>query len=137
LELLGDRTCIVDCDVIQADAGTRAAAITGGYLSLALAFNQLIENGLMGKNPLKAQVAAISVGLISNEPLMDLTYEEDSRAEVDLNIVMNDAGQFVEIQGTAEGTPFGSDELEIMLSLARKGIFELIDHQKAFLEEFA
>jgi ribonuclease PH len=136
LELLGERTCIVDCDVLQADAGTRTAAITGGYLSLALAFNQLLDDGLLGQNPLKSQVAAISVGLISNEPLIDLTYEEDSRAEVDLNIVMNGAGQFVEIQGTAEGTPFGSDQLEILLSLARKGVFELIDHQKAFLEEF-
>lgn len=136
LEILGKRTCIVDCDVLQADAGTRSAAITGGYLSLALAYSKLIKEGVLGTNPLISQVAAISVGMISNEPIVDLTYEEDSQAEVDLNVVMNREGQLVEIQGTAEGKPFDLDELDEMLALARKGIDELIEHQEAFLNEF-
>ena len=136
LKLLGGRTCIVDCDVLQADAGTRTAAITGGYLSLALACSKLINDGLLQANPLTSQVAAISVGMISAEPVIDLTYEEDSRADVDLNVVMNLEGRLVEIQGTAEGMPFDFDELDVMLSLARKGISELFDHQRDFLKEF-
>lgn len=136
LELLGERTCIVDCDVLQADAGTRTAAITGGYLSLVLACSKLVKDGLLKTNPLTSQVAAISVGMISAEPVIDLTYEEDSQADVDLNVVMNLEGRLVEIQGTAEGKPFDFDELDAMLSLARKGINELLDHQKVFLEEF-
>ena len=136
LGAMGERTCIIDCDVLQADAGTRTAAVTGGYLSLALAFNKLIDQGKIAASPLISQVAAISVGMISNEPIVDLTYAEDSQAEVDLNVVMNREGQLVEIQGTAEGKPFDFEELDEMLTLARKGIGELFDLQAAFLEEF-
>lgn len=136
LELLGERTCIVDCDVLQADGGTRTASVTGGYLSLALACNKLHTAGKLTQNPLTTPIAAISVGIISGHALTDLSYEEDSKAEVDLNIVMNEAGEFVEIQGTAEGAPFNSDQLQVMLALARKGVSELIEHQKTFLEGF-
>lgn len=133
LNLLGERTCIVDCDVLQADGGTRTAAITGGYLALALAFNKLHSEGLLSQNPLISPIAAISIGILANQVILDLSYEEDFKAEVDSNIVMNGEGQFIEIQGTAEGKAFSYEMLTEMLSLAQKGIAELVEIQRKFL----
>ena len=133
LDLLGERTCIVDCDVLQADGGTRTAAITGGYLAIALAFNKLHSEGLLRQSPLISPIAAISVGILANQVILDLSYEEDFKAEVDSNIVMNGEGQFVEIQGTAEGEAFSYEMLSEMLSMAQKGITDLIEIQKKFL----
>ncbi len=127
LELLGKRTCIVDCDVIQADGGTRTAAVTGGYAALALALRTLVDQGKISGEVFLSPVAAISVGLIDSRPVLDLNYEEDSSAEVDMNVVMNGDGKFIEIQGTGEGTTFSKDELDQMLALAKKGVLELID----------
>jgi ribonuclease PH len=133
LELLNKRTLIVDCDVIQADGGTRTAAITGGYLALVLALKGLVEEGETPSEVFLPPVAAISVGLIESNPLLDLNYAEDSRADADLNIVMNGQGDFIEIQGTAEGAVFSRDELLKMLDLAEKGIKELFRYQSEFI----
>jgi ribonuclease PH len=133
LESLGERTCIVDCDVLQADGGTRTAAVNGGFLALALALKRLEAAGKVAQKVLKAQVAAVSVGLVEGEPLLDLTYEEDSRAQVDLNVAMDSRGRYIEVQGTAEGEPFTPGELEAMLDLARAGIAQILTTQREFL----
>jgi ribonuclease PH len=122
---LGERTIWVDCDVIQADGGTRTASITGACVALRDALNVLLKKGQLRENPLKDMVAAVSVGLVEGEVLLDLAYNEDSQAEVDMNVVMTGSGKFVEIQGTAEGTPFDGDCLNSFLALAAKGIVEL------------
>ena len=129
LEKLGERTITVDCDVIQADGGTRTAAITGGYVALADACQQLRDGGRLLVDPLRDRVAATSVGLVEAQPVVDLDYQEDSTAEVDMNVVMTGGGRFVEVQGTAERTPFDLDQLDTLLRLAREGIARLLDLQ--------
>ncbi len=131
LDLLGNRTLIVDCDVIQADGGTRTAAITGGYAALAQAVGKLVADGLVPAEVFLSPVAAISVGMIDGQPALDLNYEEDYRAEVDLNVVMNSAGEFIEIQGTGEEATFSREQLDQMLEYAQKGIEELIGQYPA------
>lgn len=135
LEALGERSITVDCDVIQADGGTRTASITGAYVALADAIAHLMKRGDIKRNPLIGHVASISVGICNGVPVLDLDYLEDSSAETDMNVVMNDAGAFIEIQGTAEGHAFRADELNAMLELSRKGINELIEHQQRALGE--
>lgn len=130
---LGERTITIDCDVIQADGGTRTASITGGYVALAEAVNHLISEGELEQNPLTGSVASISVGIYQGTPILDLDYPEDSNAETDMNVVMDDAGHFIEVQGTAEGHPFSRDELNAMLDLAAKGIDELSAIQQSTL----
>jgi ribonuclease PH len=122
---LGERTIKIDCDVIQGDGGTRTASVTGGFIALALAVKKMKKLGLITASPLTAQVAAISVGIKDGRVLLDLNYAEDSKAEVDMNIVMVDSGNFVEVQGTAEGKPFAKKDMDAMLKLAVKGIREL------------
>jgi ribonuclease PH len=129
LEALGERCITVDCDVIQADGGTRTASISGGYVALALAMKRMTKAGVLRKNPLHGQVAAVSVGIYRGEPVLDLDYDEDSEAETDMNIVMNDAGRFIEVQGTAEGHAFTDEEFNAMLALARQGVATIIDAQ--------
>jgi len=133
MQKLGERTLTIDCDVIQADGGTRTASITGGYVALADAIHALMAAGKIGKNPLIGAVASVSVGIFQGTPVLDLDYPEDSSAETDMNVVMTDGGQFIEIQGTAEGQPFSDAEMQHMLALARKGIGELIARQQAVL----
>ncbi len=133
LEKLGERTVTIDCDVIQADGGTRTASITGGYVALAEAVLKLLADGTLAENPLTGAVASISVGIYQGTPILDLDYPEDSNAETDMNVVMTDGGQFIEVQGTAEGHPFTEDEMNQMLVLAKQGIAELTAHQKAAL----
>ena len=130
---LGERTITVDCDVIQADGGTRTAAITGGYVAMALAIKKLLEFGAITKNPIRNFVAATSVGIVNGTVLLDLAYDEDSSAEVDMNIVMTGSGEFIELQATAEKTPFGDERLLEMLGAARIGIGHLIAAQKQAL----
>ncbi|MBC5798541.1 MAG: ribonuclease PH [Candidatus Eremiobacteraeota bacterium] len=132
LKLLGERSVIVDCDVLQADGGTRTAAITGAYVALALALRRDFTPGT-AKWPLRNALAAISVGYIDGAPYLDLAYSEDSRAEVDMNVAMTDAGEFVEVQGTAEARPFARAQLEAMLALAQRGITELLSVQRTAL----
>ena len=134
LEALGERTITIDCDVIQADGGTRTASITGGYVALVDAIAHLKGQGLVKKEPLHGQIASVSVGIYQGVAVLDLDYPEDSAAETDMNVVMNDGGGFIEIQGTAEGHAFRRDEMDAMLSLAEKGIQELLQHQRAVLE---
>ncbi len=136
LEALGETSITVDCDVLQADGGTRTAAITGGYVALAMALDHVHKSarGKSRRHPLFGQVGAVSVGIVGGEPLLDLDYAEDSSAETDCNVVMNEAGGFIEVQGTAEGHPFLRSELDAMLSLAEKGIRELHQAQLAALE---
>ncbi len=126
LDALGERMVTLDCDVIQADGGTRTAAISGAYVALAIAMHRLHRKGVLKKNPLHGQVAAISVGIYEGTPVLDLDYAEDSEAETDMNVVMNDAGRFIEVQGTAEGHAFSDDEFTAMIALARAGIEEII-----------
>lgn len=135
MEALGERTITIDCDVIQADGGTRTAAITGGFIALADAIRSLATGGKGGvkKNPLHGQVASVSVGIYQGLPVLDLDYAEDSEAETDMNIVMNDAGAFIEIQGTAEGHAFRQEELSAMLDLSRIGIEQLLKKQRETL----
>ncbi|HET7674646.1 MAG TPA: ribonuclease PH, partial [Gammaproteobacteria bacterium] len=133
LEALGERTIILDCDVIQADGGTRTAAITGAYVALVDAIATLRKLRLLKKDPLHGAVAAVSVGIVAGEPVLDLDYAEDSQAETDMNVVMNDAGAFIELQGTAEGHAFRRDELDRLLELATLGIRQLHDAQRAAL----
>lgn len=135
MDAMGERSVWVDCDVIQADGGTRTASITGAYVALVLAFRKLVNEGVLEALPVKGYISAISVGIIDGEIRLDLPYEEDSRAEVDMNIVMNDAGEYVEIQGTAENGTFSGDELQKMLAYAAKGCSELIALQKEVLEQ--
>jgi ribonuclease PH len=133
LRALGERTIILDCDVIQADGGTRTAAITGSWVALQRACQTLRQRGVLTVDPLERQVAAISVGLVDGVPLLDLNYAEDSRAEVDANIVMTDAGEFIEVQGTSEGKPFSRAELDHLLQLAEGGIHELMAVQLQYV----
>ena len=133
LEALGERQITLDCDVIQADGGTRTASITGAYVALTDAINGLLAKGLIKKNPLLGMVASVSVGIYEGTPVLDLDYPEDSNAETDMNVVMNDAGHFIEVQGTAEGHAFRREEMNEMLDLASKGINELFELQKAAL----
>ena len=133
LDALGERQITLDCDVIQADGGTRTASITGAFVALSDAINSLIEKGLIKKNPLLGMVASVSVGIFAGTPVLDLDYPEDSNAETDMNVVMNDAGHFIEVQGTAEGHAFRREEMNEMLDLASKGISELFELQKAAL----
>jgi ribonuclease PH len=132
--LIGPRTVTIDCQVVQADGGTRTASVTGGYVALALALHDLRARGLLSSTPLVQQIAAVSVGLVNGRALLDLPQEEDSRADADVNVVMNAAGQFVEIQGTAEGLPFERARLDELLDLATKGIERLLAAQRATLE---
>ncbi|MFP4698590.1 MAG: ribonuclease PH [Eubacteriales bacterium] len=134
---LGERSITIDCDVIQADGGTRTASITGGFVALALACIKLNKKGIINKNPIKAMVSAISVGIVKDEALLDLCYHEDSKAHVDMNVVMTDDGDFVEIQGTGEESPFTSRQLEELLKLAKKGTKELIKKQIEILGDIA
>lgn len=127
---LGERTVMVDCDVIQADGGTRTASITGGYIALALALKKMKKDKLIDKVPLKDTVAAVSVGIYQDELVLDLNYTEDSKAQMDMNVVMVGAGSFVEVQGTAEGSPFSQEQMTRLLGLAKKGIEDLIIIQK-------
>jgi len=129
LKALGERSVMLDCDVIQADGGTRTASISGAYVALAIAMGRLAAKGKLKKNPLYGQVAAVSVGIYSGTPVLDLDYAEDSEAETDMNIVMNEAGRFIEVQGTAEGHAFTDDEFSAMLGLARSGITEILSLQ--------
>lgn len=126
LEKLGERTIWIDCDVIEADGGTRTASITGGYLALKEAIKKGMDTGMIASNPIKDNVAAISVGIVLGEPRLDLCYAEDSQAEVDMNVVMTGSGKFIEIQGTAEMLPFSKENLFQLLSLAEKGIKEIL-----------
>ena len=135
MALLGERQVIVDCDVLQADGGTRTASICGGYLALHDALARLVAQGVIGAHPLIAFCGAISVGVVDGTPVLDLPYSEDSRAEVDMNVVMTSEGRYVEVQGTAEGQAFTRGELDGMLGLAEKGIGELIDLQREMVAE--
>jgi ribonuclease PH len=135
MNLLGERTIWLDADVLQADGGTRCASITGSFVALALAFNKLKKRGSMDVIPLKHFIAAISVGMVDGQPFLDLAYEEDSRADVDMNVIMTDADEFVEVQGTAEGAAFSREEMDKMLELAHRGIRRLIEAQKEILEK--
>ena len=134
LDALGENMITIDCDVIQADGGTRTASITGGYVALADAIQYLIDNKKLKKNPLSEKVASVSVGIYKGTPVLDLDYDEDANAETDMNVVMNDNDAFIEVQGTAEGHAFNQDELNAMLDLAKKGIKELIQLQQQVLE---
>lgn len=129
-ELLGERTVVIDCDVLQADGGTRTASITGAWIALADAVEVLLEQGLIKKSPLKDSVSAISSGIVSGQPVLDLDYVEDSSADVDMNFVMTGDGRFVEVQGTAEEEPFSGDELDALRDLASHGCRELAQLQK-------
>jgi len=134
MEKLGERTVVLDCDVIQADGGTRTASITGAFVALALALEKMVAAGIMKDVPLTDTVAATSVGILDKEMLLDLAYDEDSRAAVDMNVVMTGSGRFVEVQATAEGRPFASDELQKLLALAERGIRALTEHQQSVVQ---
>ncbi len=131
LELLGPRTITIDCDVLQADGGTRTASITGGFVALQLAVARLVKAGTVPASVIQSQVAAVSVGLVKGVAMLDLCYEEDSTAEVDFNVVMTGEDDFVEVQGTAEGKPFSRAAMDGLIDLARDGIVELFAHQRA------
>ena len=135
MTVLGERQVVVDCDVLQADGGTRTASICGGYLALHDALTREVKRGALAANPLTDEVAAISVGIVGGSALLDLPYVEDSNAEVDMNVVMTGAGRYVEVQGTAEGLAFSRDELDGLLELAAKGIGEIVDLQRELLSE--
>src|SRR5215813_9690896 len=133
LQALGERTIWIDCDVIQADGGTRTASITGAFVALALALERMRERDLIRTIPLADYVAATSVGIVDAEPLLDLAYEDDSRAEVDMNVVKTGGGRFIEVQGTAEAMPFGREALLALLDLADLGIKQLVEKQRAIV----
>jgi ribonuclease PH len=135
MELLGERTLLIDCDVIQADAGTRTASITGVWLALDQACRSLVGQGVLEQSPLIDQVAAVSVGLVDGQALLDLDYSEDSRAEVDLNVVQSGSGRLLEIQGTAEGAPFSRSQLNELLDLAEPGLTSLMQAQRQAFNE--
>lgn len=135
LGALGERSITVDCDVIQADGGTRTASITGAFVALSDAMQTLLDKGAIKKNPIHGMIAATSVGIYNGKAVLDLDYAEDSTAETDMNVVMNDAGGFIEIQGTAEGHAFREDELASMLALAKSGIATLIEKQTEALNQ--
>jgi ribonuclease PH len=132
LNALGERSVILDCDVLQADGGTRTAAITGSYIALSIALRQLVKFGLLKRSPVRDFVAATSVGIVDGTPMLDLCYQEDSQAEVDMNVVMTGAGKFVELQATAEKVAFDDPQLLSLIALARRGIEELVQLQKQF-----
>ncbi len=134
MEALGERTVTLDCDVLQADGGTRTAAISGAYVALKIALDRLCRAQNLKRHPLHGQIAAVSVGIFSGTPVLDLDYAEDSQAETDMNVVMNDAGRFVEVQGTAEGHAFTRDEFDNLLELAHAGIRDIIAAQNAAIE---
>ena len=134
LDVLGERTLLLDCDVIQADAGTRTAAVTGSWVAVRQACDTLLERGLIQADPIQDQLAAVSVGLVDGLPLLDLDYSEDSQAEVDLNVVMAGDGRLLEIQGTAEGSPFSRQQLNALLDLAEPGLEQLMAGQRQALE---
>lgn len=134
LRLMGENTIIVDCDVIQADGGTRTASITGGYVAIIDAIHYGMEKGMIESDPCKSQVASVSVGIFDDQAVLDLDYIEDSQAKTDMNLVMNSAGDFIEVQGTAEGHPFSGKELNNMLDIGWKGIQQLIEIQRQALE---
>ena len=129
LDALGERTVTLDCDLLQADGGTRTAAISGAYVALKLAMDRLCHQHALKRHPLHGHIAAVSVGIFDGEPILDLDYREDSRAETDMNVVMNDAGRYIEVQGTAEGHAFSRDEFDALLTLASGGIREIIAAQ--------
>jgi ribonuclease PH len=131
LDALGERTVTLDCDVLQADGGTRTAAISGAYVALLIAMQKLFKNRKLKTNPVHGQIAAVSVGIYRGVPVLDLDYEEDSQAETDMNVVMNEAGRFVEVQGTAEGHAFTREELDTLLEMASAGVREIIEAQIA------
>ncbi len=133
LKALGEHTITLDCDVIQADGGTRTASISGAYVALCDAVDHLLKKGALKSNPIHGQLASVSVGIFNGTPVLDLDYAEDSNAETDMNVVMNDAGAFIEVQGTAEGHAFRRDELNSMLELAETGIEEIMKAQQAAL----
>jgi len=135
MQLLGERQVIVDCDVLQADGGTRTASICGGYVALHDALTRVLQAGGLEQHPLREACAAISVGVIDGEPRLDLPYVEDSRAETDMNVVMTGSGRFVEVQGTAEGEPFARSELDELLGLAEHGIRQIVELQEAVLAD--
>ena len=134
LTKLPDLTITVDCDVIQGDGGTRTASVTGGFIALALACRKLVADGVLASSPIRHQVAAVSAGIVDEQPMLDLCYEEDSSAQVDLNCVMNDDGQLIELQGTGEGRAFTVDEQRQLVDLCQKGIRELMARQREILE---
>jgi len=133
LTLLGERSIVIDCDVIQADGGTRCASISGGFVALALAIQKLMDEGKLEVNPIRKQVAAISVGMLNNEPHLDLCYQEDSSADTDMNVIMSSNGGFIEIQGTAEGEEFDKKQLDSLLSLAKMGCKKIFNAQSKVL----
>ena len=137
MKVLGERTLTIDCDVLQADGGTRTAAITGAYVAFALASNQLLKNGRITRPLTTNQVAAVSVGIVGNTPLLDLKYDEDSRAEVDMNVVCTSDGRFIELQGTAEREPFSRTQMDELVALATRGIEVLVGLQKAVISQAA
>jgi ribonuclease PH len=134
LSELGARTCTIDCDVLQADGGTRTAAITGAYVALVLALQKLIRNGTISDKVFRTAVGAVSVGVVSGEPKLDLCYLEDSQADVDFNVVMTEKGEFIEVQGTAEAQPFNRQMLDILLNLAQKGIQAIFEQQRHVIQ---
>lgn len=134
LKTLGERTITIDCDVLQADGGTRTASISGGFIALKLAVSKLLADGIIESDPITHAVAAVSVGIVDDEPMLDLCYQEDSSAMADVNVIMTDKGGYVEIQGTGEGRDFSKEELDKLLDLAEKGCNELFAAQKAVLE---
>ena len=133
-KVMGERTITLDCDVLQADGGTRTAAITGAYVALAIACKRLLKDRRITKSPIVAEVAAVSVGIVDGVALLDLKYDEDSRAEVDMNVVCTGDGRFIEVQGTAEGSPFTREQMDNLLELAKKGIAELVTLQRYAIE---
>jgi ribonuclease PH len=133
MQALGERTVTIDCDVLQADGGTRTASITGAYVALVDAMNSLLARGKIKRNPIHGRIAAVSVGMVGSDPVLDLDYVEDAAADTDLNVVMNDGGGFIEVQGTAEGHAFRRSEFDAMLDLAAKGVAELIEAQEEAL----
>jgi ribonuclease PH len=133
--VLGERTITIDCDVLQADGGTRTAAITGAYVAFAIACRRLLNEKRIKRSPIIAEVAAISVGIVDGTPLLDLKYDEDSRAEVDMNVVCTGDGRFIEVQGTAEGQPFTREQMDELLELGRRGIEQLVRAQRLAIEQ--
>jgi ribonuclease PH len=133
-KLIGERTITLDCDVLQADGGTRTAAITGAYVALVIACKRMMKAKKISQSPIVSEVAAISVGVVEGVPLLDLKYDEDSRAQVDMNVVCTGDGRFIEVQGTAEGSPFTREQMDNLLELARKGIAELVVRQRQAIE---
>ena len=136
LSALGERIITIDCDVLQADGGTRTASITGGFVALSIAIEKLLKQKKISKNPIHGQLASVSVGIYKGIPVLDLDYDEDSNAETDMNVVMNDASAFIEVQGTAEGHAFRQEELNAMLELAKSGIADLLSKQSEAIEAY-